>query len=936
MELRILGPLEAIGDDGRPIALGGPRARAVLARLLLQPNEVVSSDGLIDAVWGESPPAAAQSSLQVHVHSLRKALGADRIVTRAPGYLLRVENGDVDAERFERLVAEGEGLLARSDSAGAVAVLEEALGLWRGPVFADLAYEPFVQRRADRLEELRLVALERRIEGDLALGRHAALVPELEAVVAEHPLRERFRAQLMLALYRSNRQADALGAYRDARAALVDELGIDPGPELRELEQAMLRQDPALDLPAAAAPRARLSPPTPLIGRDLELAAVTALLRRPDVRLVTLTGTGGTGKTRLALAAADALGDAVLVDLAPLSEAELVLPTIAAAVGAEEATAAAVAAGLGGSRLLVLDNLEHLTDAHPLVGELLASAPAARVLATSRVPLRLTVEHEFRVPPLGVPAQGADTPEAIGEADAVRLYVERVRAAIPAFELRDDNAPHVARICRALDGLPLAIELAAARVRVLGPEGTARRLGERLALLARNAPDLPPRQRSLRATIDWSYELLDDDPRRLFRALGVFAGSVGLDAVEAVDAADAATPLEALLDAGLVVHEPDAAGEPRFGMLETVRDYALGKLAEAGEQEPARERHLDHFLAFAEAIDERGHEAGPTPALLDAVDAELAELRAALAWAETRDDPERQIRLVLALRFYFRTRGDGTEGRRAVAAALPRSESVAPVLRARVLVDEGSLLIDTGDKEYAVALLREALPNLEEAGDQVTMGRTYALIGESLTRLGKLDEGIAEFERSAALFEELGDDRRRAHALTQMAEVYERKREFDVARGHLLTALELLERKAPGASLAYALYMLGCVAVDTGDDAEAARWARRALDVLLELRFHELLGYELIVVAGIVLDGELIVAARLLGASREAFRLAGVSIQSREAARVEEMEAALSEALGSERFEELVVEGMRLTFEEAVALASRLLSELETAASRSP
>ena len=834
--------------------------------------------------------------------------------------------------RFESLVAEGERLLAGGSNAEGAAVLREALGLWRGRALADLAANPQIEVSAARLDELRLVALERRLEAELSLGRHDVLVPELEALVAEEPLRERFRAQLMLALYRANRQAEALEAYRDARSALVDELGIDPSPELRALEQAILRQDPQLDAPRAARTAVRLSPSTPLIGRDLELAAVTALVRRPDVRLVTLTGTGGTGKTRLALAAADDIGGAVLVELAPISDEQLVLPTIAGAVEAEDATpdaiAVSIAAAHGEGALLVLDNLEQLPEAHTLVADLLAAAPALRVLATSRVPLRLSLEHEYRVPPLDVPDQAAQGSAAVGGAGAVRLYVDRVRSVVPAFELRDDNADAVARICRALDGLPLAIELAAARVRVLGPDGTARRLGERLALLARHAPDLPLRQRSLRATIDWSYDLLDDDAGQLFRKFGVFAGTVQFDAVEAVARADATAALEALLDASLVVHQADPTGEPRFGMLETIREYAHEKLVEAGEEHRAREGHLLHYLFVSEAFAEREHDAGPTPGLLDAAEAELAELRSALAWAELHADPELHVRLVLALRFYFKTRVEGGEWRRVVAAAQQRAGGLPTALRARILVEAGGAAIDEGDKERAAALYREALPDLEDAGDLITMGRVYALLGEALARLGRLDEGIAEFERSAALFEDIGDERRRAHALTQLAEVHQRKGEHDVAHRHLCIALGLLEGKGSSASLAYTLYMLGCVAEDQGDQPEGARWAARALGEIRGLRFHELLAYELVAVAGLVLDSAPQGAAQLLGAAREAFARAGATIQSAEAARVAQMQATLDDVLGSDELDELAEQGALLSLDDAVALATELLESV--------
>ncbi len=574
MEFRLLGPLEVAGDDGAEVALGGPRPRAVLALLLLSANEAVSVDRLIDGVWGESPPASAAGALQVHVHSLRKTLGTDRIVTRAPGYLVRVEPGELDVQRFEQLLADG-------DPHG-------ALELWRGEALADVAFEPFAQAEAARLEEMRLAALEARIDADLDAGRHRALAGELDVLAAAHPHRERLQAQRMLALYRGGRQADALAAYREAREAL-DELGLEPSAELRGLERRMLEQDPSLAVAerGAAIPRAA----TTLIGRRLERAAAQALLGRPDTRLLTLTGTGGSGKTRLALALADERKDAVFVDLSPLADASLLLATIAAALDLGDVSgreAETLRDALSGQPpLLVLDNLEHLPEAFADVARLLETAPELRILATSRTPLRIEAEREYRVPPLAVPELGVET-AAEADSDAVRLYVERARVELPDFELTDANANAVARICRALDGLPLAIELAAARVRVLGPEGTAKRLGERLSLLTRSAPDLPERQRSLRATIDWSYRLLDEPAAHVFRALSVFAGGATLDAVEAVADPETDVPaaLAALLDSGLVNHDAPG-GEPRFAMLETIREFAAAELRDAGEEEDA-------------------------------------------------------------------------------------------------------------------------------------------------------------------------------------------------------------------------------------------------------------------------------------------------------------------------------------------------------------
>src|SRR5580765_8017719 len=340
VDFRLLGPLEVVvGDD--PLPLGQPKQRTLLALLLLRANEVVSRETAIDALWAESPPERAANALQVYVHGLRKAVGAERISLRGAGYSIAVDGDELDLHRFERLVAQGQGALARGDAAGAVERLAAALACWRGEPLADLPGDALTDERT-RLAELRVAAVELHTDARLAAGRDEDLVPELEALVAVHPYRERLRGQLMLALYRADRQAEALDAFQSARRVLREELGLEPGPALREVERAILRQDPSLR-PTGRRPELRLPEQrTALVGRALDVAAVCARLREAPGRLLTLAGPGGVGKTRLAIEAAAELGSelangAFFVDLAPVADPAQVAATVAAAVGVDEA-----------------------------------------------------------------------------------------------------------------------------------------------------------------------------------------------------------------------------------------------------------------------------------------------------------------------------------------------------------------------------------------------------------------------------------------------------------------------------------------------------------------------------------------------------------------------------------------------------------------------
>ena len=468
LEFGVLGPLQ-VTRRGAPLRLGGRQQRAVLALLLLDSGTVVSTDRLADVLWGERPPKGSTATLHTYISHLRDLFEPDRarsgpsrmLLTEPTGYRLVVDGSSIDAAVFERCVRSGRAILEAGRFAEASAELAEALALWRGPVLADLADYEFARLAAAKLEELRLGAIEARVEADLALGQHAELVAELDQLTAANPVRERLQGQRMLALYRSGRQADALAGYHRLRESLADELGIDPGPALQELHRRILRQDPVLGT-RPGEPRALPVPPNALLGREGELAELAELLRRDEVRLLVLTGAGGSGKTRLALEAArQAAGSfangAAFVGLAPLRDPDLVIGAIAQAVGVQLAPGVGLAAALGSRQmLLVLDNLEHLRAAGPSLVELLARAARLTLLVTSRVVLRLSGERVYPVEPLAADAAAA-------------LFVERAREAEPRFRPDPADAQAVRVICRRLDGLPLAIELAASRVRMAHP-----------------------------------------------------------------------------------------------------------------------------------------------------------------------------------------------------------------------------------------------------------------------------------------------------------------------------------------------------------------------------------------------------------------------------------------------------------------------------------
>src|SRR5918999_5298775 len=725
---RILGLLEVEG--GGP--LGGPRQRALLRRLLLSPNRVLSVDRLVDAVWGERAPKHARGSLQVYVSHLRKAVpdGAARIRWEQGGYRIAVEEDEVDVLRFERLVARGRDLLAARDARAAAAAFEEALALWRGGVEGDGAAEHEIAR----LMELRLAAIEDRIEASLALGRHREVVPELEALVVEEPLRERARRQLMLALYRSGRQADALAAYQDARRTLVEGLGLEPSTELRELEAAILRQDPRPTIePAELRARRRLpAPATPLIGRRREVDELCGLLCG-EKRLVTLTGPGGTGKTRVAIQAAYDLAErfadgVAFVGLAALRDPELVLSEIATALEVSNGhdPREALSAHLRErSELLVIDNFEQVDEAAPALTSLLRDAPALKLLVTSRRPLRVYGEHELPVAPMTL------------DEEAVPLFLERARAAGRPLQPSDE----IREISRRLDCLPLAIELAAARAREVTPAEMLALLASRLDLASRGARDLPARQQTLRATIEWSCELLEEGERRLFAALGVFAGGCTEEAAAAVCDAEP-TALAALVEKSLLLRQ-----KGRFAMLETIREYALERLRADGDEPALSRQHAEYFVDLAVRMKPEFKGADPAAAL-ERLDAEHDNLRAALDWSFDHE-PDAFVRAVDALYSFWYFRGHYREGRRAFGRA--RTVATEPATRADVLKLEASLAFACREFSLARPLINEALLFYRSVDDTVNSVRAHTLLGVIATNEREHERAIELLEEGVAL-----------------------------------------------------------------------------------------------------------------------------------------------------------------------------------------
>ncbi|MFE3454259.1 BTAD domain-containing putative transcriptional regulator [Nonomuraea sp. NPDC059194] len=674
MRIEVLGPVRVYADDGAPIDVGGAMVRALLARLALSGGEMVSVDSLVAGLWGEHPRGGTVNALHGLVHRLRRALGgAGTVETAAGGYRLHVRAMDVDAHRFEELAKRGDRELAAGAVQRAASLLGEALALWRGDALADVLDTPFAGTAGARLEELRVAAAEDRFEAELRLGRHDEILADMAALAAGHPLRERLAGLRMRALYAAGRQSDALVLFEEVRGTLADELGIDPSAELRKTHLAVVRGEIALPEPRQAAPEAapgRLPAHlTSFVGRADEVRLLAGLLE--SSRLVTVVGPGGVGKTRLAVEVvrrhrAHRRDRVWLVPLAgvntPDGLPEAVLGTLSTADGRPSGTPwdRVVSLLAGGEGVLVLDNCEQIAGpAAEFAQQLLERRPNLTILATSREPLEVMGETLCRLGPLDLPPAHADPVRARASA-AVRLFLDRAAAVSPGFAVDESTAGPVVDIVRRLDGLPLALELAAARLRTMSADQVARRLDDRFRLLSTGNRAAQPRQQTLHAVIEWSWDLLADHERTLARRISIFPARTGLAAVEAV-CSDETLPadevmyvLESLVDKSIVERAGDG-----YRMLESIRTHAADKLRLAGEWEFMLGRLTRHFADLAEE-----HEpllrSGKQVESLRLFDAEYDNLVFALRAAIDGGDAETAARLLGSLYWLMDTlRFDG-------------------------------------------------------------------------------------------------------------------------------------------------------------------------------------------------------------------------------------------------------------------------------------
>jgi predicted ATPase/DNA-binding SARP family transcriptional activator len=943
VEYRVLGSVHLFDGEGRIHTPRGPKQRLLVAALLHEAPRIATADRLIDTLWPRTAPEDPGAALRTQISRLRSFLAgagvvADVLRSEPYGYRLEVDPAAVDAGRFEALLDQASGA---TDPGERLGLIEQALGLWRGDPFEEFADLQVFLPEVTRLRELRAGARERQVESLLASGRTNEALAAAERLVGEDPLRERPRALLMTALYESGRQHEALSTFQDYRRALSEELGLDPSPVLRQLEAEILRHEHARLSPQAAVPASHARPPLPLtrlIGREHELTSVERLL--DSGRMLTLVGPGGSGKTRLALEVAGqsrdgSSGGVAWVGLEGLTDPQLLAQEVAAVLGIREHQGQKpeenLLRALGPRKLLLcLDNCEHLVDACAgLVETLLGSCPDLSILATSREPLGVRGELTWPVPPLPVPGEEVNDPAALRELAAVQLLVERATANDPAFELTPDNAAAVAQLCRRLDGIPLALELAAARLRAMSVEQLVSRLDRRFHLLTAGNRTALPRHQTLRAAIDWSYQLLPEPERRLLDRLSIFVGGFSLDAVEAVcgpedqDATDVLDLFMALVDKSLVVPPGDHAGA-RYRLLETIREYAREKLAARRDSDDVHRRHAELFVGLAEEAE---------PHLLGSLRKEwlarLAEdqdnLRASLSW--TGGQPTAATlhqRGVAALWWFWHARGQLTEARTRLDRALDLRPSASPdPVLANLLFGAAMAAWVSGDLVGATAKADRALEVARKVGDPRCLARALAVSAWVLRDSGDLAAATVVVDECADVARTGGlTPTDLAFSLWVQGSVHYTAGNLDISRTTQEESVELWRAEGVSWGLSQVLHGLAIMALTQGELDTAARLCREAIaelrgagDVYWTCRGLEGLA------AVLARQGETTRAAHLLGSAEAHRESVAAPLLAFETSRYEGTVALLREAMTETGLTSAWAAGRAWSLDDAMAYA---------------
>jgi predicted ATPase/DNA-binding SARP family transcriptional activator len=928
LRVHLLGGFRVLVAD-QPVpeqAWRSKRAAALVKLLALAPDHRLHREQVIEALWPDLASEAQTNNLNVTVSRARQALEAygappSALVTR-DGQMLVLGPSDavwVDVDAFEAAVAEGW-------RAQDPAAFQRALALYPGDLLPEDRYEAWAEERRAALQASVLALLSRLGQLHAERGELSYAIAAYQRLVAADLVHEEAHAALMRLYALTGQRSQALAQYEQLVAALRRELDIDPEPATMQLAQAIRTgqmagsRPPIVSGEPVAAPRSSTTvnnlpaPISTLVGRERELAELRQLLAAG--RLLTLTGAGGIGKTRLAIALARAMQETfpdgvAFVDLTPVDDSDLVVPTIAQALDVRQAGTQPIVDTLKAALhdrqlLLVLDNFERVAAAAPFVAELLIYAPGVKALVTSRVRLRLNGEQEYAVPPLVVPAAGERFPGGqLARYAAAALFVQRAREVRSDFVVTSDSAPAVAEICRRLEGLPLAIELAAARAKVLTPPAMLARLDRPLALLTGGARDLPARQQTIRATIEWSYNLLTPVEQRLFRRLAVFVGGWTLEAAEAVAdpdpsrypgqalGIDVLDGLTWLIDSNLVIRRqqhdasatPDVESRPRFGMLETIREFGLERLRESGEELEVRESHAAWFVALAEQAAPHFEQADQV-AWYTALSHDDANLRAALEWIRERNDAESGLRLVNALWLYWFVRGWIVEGYAQTAAVIDLPESTAfPVPLIDALIHAGFLAREYGDFDLASAASRRGLALSGTIGDRKRAADALVNLGYVALQQEQYDEARELLQESLATQRALGNQQGVADALSFLGMTAFYHNELEAARRLHEESLATWTALEDWGATVWARLHLAFVLTRQGALAAAYDQLMTCLELSGELDFRTGMALTLDGLAQLaVLQSSFDLALRLVAAAASIREAAGIRLSPREQA----------------------------------------------------